>query len=61
MIKAGSAGQVTFEMYFDGKAHIITSKTSVTYCIFSGDEFKVGLQFGTLDPATTAAVGKFLR
>ena len=61
MIKAGSAGQVTFEMYFDGKAHIITSKTSVTYCIFSGDEFKIGLQFLQLDPASGAVINRFMR
>lgn len=61
MIKAGNKGQVTFEMYFDGKSHILTSKVSITYCIFSGDEFKVGLQFLTMDSASLAIVTKYIR
>lgn len=61
MVKPGLKGSITFEMLVEGKVTLITARVAVGYCIFSGDEFKVGLQFGALDPATTAAVGKFLR
>jgi len=61
MVKAGSGGQLTFEMYFDGKSHIISCKTSVTYCIFSGNEFKVGLQFLQMDPASSAVINRYMR
>jgi c-di-GMP-binding flagellar brake protein YcgR len=61
MVKAGLKGNITFEMLVDGKVSLITARVSVGYCIFSGDEFKVGLLFAGLDPATTAAVTRFLR
>jgi len=61
MVKTGSKGNITFEMLVDGKVNLVTARVSVGYCIFSGDEFKVGLLFAGLDPATTAALTRFLR
>jgi hypothetical protein len=61
MVPAGSMGNVSFEMFIDGKAQIITCRAKVTYCIFSGDDVKVGFQFINPDQATMAAITKFMR
>ena len=61
MVQAGSAGNVSFEMFIDGRAQIISCRAKVAYCIFSGDEVKVGFQFINPDQATVAAITKFMR
>jgi hypothetical protein len=61
MVQAGAMGNVSFEMFIDGKAQIITCRAKVTYCIFSGDDVKVGFQFMNPDQATLAAITKFMR
>lgn len=61
MVPAGSAGNVSFEMFIDGKPQIITCRAKVTYCIFSGDDVKVGFQFINPDQAAAAAISKFMR
>ncbi len=61
MVKAGQQGQVSFEMLVDGKPTIINTRAKVMYCIFSGDDVKVGFQFINPDPATLAAIAKFMR
>ena len=60
-LAVGHMGQVTFELFVDGKAHILGCRSKVTYCIFSGDHFKIGFQFMNLDLATSATINKFLR
>ncbi|CAN7418785.1 PilZ domain-containing protein [Duganella sp. LjRoot269] len=60
-LAVGHMGQVSFELFIDGKAQILSSRSKVSYCIFSGDHFKIGLQFLNPDAATTTAVNKFLR
>lgn len=61
MVPAGSTGSVSFEMFVDGKPQIITCRSKVTYCIFSGDDVKVGFQFINPDQAATAVIAKFMR
>ncbi|SFV16914.1 PilZ domain-containing protein [Pseudoduganella namucuonensis] len=61
MVPTGQTGQVSFEMLVDGKPMIITSRSKVTYCIFSGDDVKVGFQFINPEPAALAAIAKFMR
>lgn len=61
MVKEGAKGQISFEMFTDGKTHMISAKVAVTYCIFSSGEFKVGMQFLQLDPQTAQVLGKFMR
>jgi hypothetical protein len=61
MVPSGQLGQISFEMFVDGKPVIISCRSKVTYCIFSGDDVKVGLQFINPDAAAVAAIGKFMR
>ncbi|OFA04133.1 PilZ domain-containing protein [Duganella sp. HH101] len=57
----GHMGQLSFELFIDGKAQLLTCRSKVTYCIFSGDHFKIGYQFLNLDSITSSAITKFLR
>ena len=60
-LAVGHMGQVSFELFLDGKAQILTCRSKVMYCIFSGDHFKIGYQFLNLDATQTGAINKFLR
>ena len=60
-LAVGHTGQVTFELFLDGKGQLVNCRAKVTYCIFSGDHFKIGYQFVNPDAATTAIVNKFIR
>lgn len=60
-VTEGSRGQISFEMFVDGKSHLISAKVSVTYCIFSSGEFKAGLHFTQPDAAMTAVLNKYMR
>ena len=60
-LKMGHQGQISFEMYFGGASHILTVRASVTYCIYSGDAFKVGFQFIDLGLGTLATISKYMR
>ncbi len=57
----GQAGHVSFELFLDGKAQIITCRSNVSYCIFSGDDFKIGFQFVNLELSVLTTITKFLR
>lgn len=60
-LAVGHTGQVTFELFLDGKGQLVNCRAKVTYCIFSGDHFKIGYQFVNPDAATSAIVNKFIR
>jgi len=60
-LKVGQGGQVSFELFIDGKATVIATRSRVTYCIFSNGEFKIGFQFVNLDLSAMAVLAKFLR
>jgi hypothetical protein len=57
----GVVGTVRFDIFYEGKAHPVTARVKVAYCIFSGGEFKLGLSFVNLDLAAMSAVAKFLK
>ena len=59
-VTQGQRGQVSFEMFLDGKENVITSRAIVMYCIFSSSGFKVGLQFSNLELSAKAAIVKFM-
>lgn len=60
-LEVGHLGHVSFELFLDGKPQLMTCRSKVSYCIFSGDHFKIGYQFVNLDLTTSAAITKFLR
>jgi len=60
-LPVGQSGHVSFELFLDGKAQILTCRSTVSYCIFSGDDFKLGFQFVNLDLSALTAITKFLR
>lgn len=60
-LEVNHLGHVSFELFLDGKAQILTCRSKVSYCIFSGDHFKIGFQFMNLDVAILNAITKFLR
>ena len=60
-LEVGHTGLVSFELFLDGKPQILTCRSKVSYCIFSGDHFKIGFLFQNLDVATAASINKFIR
>jgi hypothetical protein len=60
-LAVGHIGRVTFELFLDGKGQLVNCRAKVTYCIFSGDHFKIGYQFIDPDAATTSLISKFIR
>ena len=60
-LKVGQDGQVSFELFMDGKATVINTRSRVSYCIFSNNEFKTGFQFVNLDLSAMAVLAKYLR
>jgi hypothetical protein len=60
-LQTGQTGHVSFEMYFNGKIHLIGSRVKVMYCIYSSsDGFKVGLQFVNIDTAGVGTIARFM-
>ena len=60
-LATGDVGMVSFELFVEGKAQIVSCQSRVNDCIFSGDHFKIGFQFMNPDLATMATINKFLR
>lgn len=60
-LAVGHMGQVTFELFMDGKGQLVSTRCKVNYCIFSGDQFKIGFTYVNPDLGTMATVNKFLR
>ncbi|WP_296944785.1 PilZ domain-containing protein [uncultured Massilia sp.] len=60
-LQAGQAGQVSLDLLVDGKPTPLHARAKVMYCIFSGDEFKVGFQFMNLDLNAMSQLSRFLR
>ena len=60
-VTLGANCQVRFDLLVDGKPSAIQVRSRVSYCILSGNEFKVGLQFVNLDLASMTALARFLR
>ena len=60
-IELGTHSQLRFDLLVDGKPNTIEVRSKVSYCILSGDEFKVGFQFVNLDLSSMTALAKYLR
>lgn len=60
-LAVGHMGDISFDVYADGHARTVTCHARVTYCIFSGDSFKVGLQFLAVSPEAARAIGKYMQ
>jgi hypothetical protein len=60
-VPAGKLAQVSFDLLIDGKAYPIHARSKVSYCIFSNGEFKIGLQFLTVDLSAMTTIAKYLR
>ena len=60
-LQAGQAGQLRFDLLVEGQLVTVQARAKVMYCIFGGDEFKVGFQFLNLDMNTMSQLARFLR
>lgn len=60
-LATGDIGMVSFELFVEGRAQLLSCRSRVNYCIFSGDHFKIGFQFMNPDLAAMATLNKFLR
>lgn len=60
-IPGGQAVQLRFDLLVEGKVVPVNTRCKTLYCILSGGDFKVGLQFSALEPAVTTALSRFLR
>lgn len=60
-LSTGDIAMVSFELFVEGRAQVLSCQSRVNYCIFSGDHFKIGFQFMNPDMATMATINKFLR
>lgn len=57
----GQTGQVSFDLFVDGKVTTINTRSRALHCIFSSGEFKVGFQFLNLELAAMTLLARFLR
>ena len=60
-LATGDIGTVSFELFVEGRAQVVSCRSRVNYCIFSGDHFKIGFQFMNPDLASMATINIFLR
>ncbi len=56
----GSKGVIQFDLMTDGKTKPVKTTATVTYCIYSNGEFKVGFKFMQLDLLVLTAITKFV-
>jgi hypothetical protein len=57
----GQTVQMRFDLLVEGNVVPIQSSARTQYCILSNGEFKVGLQFLSLEPGAMTALSRFLR
>ena len=60
-LPVGVSARVRFEMFYDGRSHVVDVKGTFAYCIFSSGEFKAGFTFSLLDLPTMTLITKYLR
>ena len=60
-VPAGQTVQVRFDMLVDGAVVPVNTRGKTLYCILSSGEFKVGLQFLSLELGVMTALARFLR
>ena len=59
-VKPGSKAQIEFDLYHDGKSHLVRAIAKCVHCIFSGGQFRAGFEFEYLEPSGKVAIIKFL-
>jgi hypothetical protein len=60
-VPAGQAVQVRFDLLVEGAVVPVNTRAKTLYCILSSGEFKVGLQFLSLELKVLTALSRFLR
>ena len=60
-VPSGQTVQVRFDMLVEGAVVPVNTRGKTLYCILSGGEFKVGLQFLHLELGVMTALSRFLR
>lgn len=60
-IQPGRACELSFELYMDGKAASVKTRSKASYCIFSNGQYKIGFQFVNIDLSAMTLLAKFLR
>lgn len=60
-LAVGQGGQLAFDLLVEGAFVTISTRAKVTYCIFSGGEYKVGFQFLNPDLPAVTALARFMR
>ncbi len=60
-LKNGQRVRVTCDLLSLGKSHRMVVVCQVTHCLFSGDGFKVGVQFLDLDPALLPVIDQIVK
>jgi hypothetical protein len=60
-VPAGQAVQVRFDLLVEGAVVPVNTRAKTLYCILSSGEFKVGLQFLSLELGVMTALSRFLR
>lgn len=60
-LATGQLVQLRFDLLVEGQSVPVNTRARVQYCILSGGDFKVGLQFQNLDMGATTALSRFLR
>lgn len=60
-ITAGLVGQLNFDLLTDGTFVPMQTRAKVSYCIFSGGDYKVGFHFINLEPGASSALARFMR
>jgi c-di-GMP-binding flagellar brake protein YcgR len=60
-LRAGTVGEVSFEIYVDGSLRQIAAKVEVSNCVFLSREVRVGCRFLSLDNGSKKALEDFAR
>lgn len=60
-VAAGQTVQVRFDMLVEGAVVPVNTRGKTLYCILSSGEFKVGLEFLSLELGVMTALARFLR
>lgn len=56
-----ATAELDFELFFEGKANPFHIRAKASYCILSGNEFKVGFQFVNVPLSGMTMLARFLR
>ncbi|MFC5459025.1 PilZ domain-containing protein [Massilia niabensis] len=60
-VPVGQMVQVRFDMLVEGAVVPVNTRGKTLYCILSSGEFKVGLQFLSLELGVMTAIARFMR